>query len=48
VVVEADGQNRIKKLRQEIDKLDFPSQRRSDRSDVVLPRGGRENTPRMG
>lgn len=47
VVVEADGKDRIKKLRQEIDKLDFPSQRRRDRSDVVLPRGDRESTTRI-
>jgi hypothetical protein len=47
VVVEADGQGRIKKLRQEIDKLDFPSQRRRDRSNVVLPQGGRGNTARI-
>ncbi len=47
VVIEADGQGRIKKLRQEIDKLDFPSQRKRDRSNVVLPRSGRENTTRI-
>ncbi len=42
VVVETDGQDRIKKLRQEIDKVDFPSQRRRERSGAVLPRTGRE------
>ncbi|MFC1900006.1 hypothetical protein ACFLYN_00260 [Chloroflexota bacterium] len=44
VVVEADGQDRITKLRQEIDKLDFPSQRRRDKSEAVLPRTGRETS----
>ena len=47
VVLEADGKDRIKKLRQEIDKLEFPSQRRRDRTDVALPRGGRDNTTRI-
>lgn len=42
VVVETDGQDRIKKLRQEIDKTDFPSQRRREKSEAVLPRTGRE------
>jgi hypothetical protein len=40
VVVESgDG---VKKLRQEIDKLDFPPQRRREKSEALLPRTGRE------
>jgi hypothetical protein len=45
VVVEADtgqAQDRLKKLRQEIDKLDFPSQRRREKPEAILPRTGRE------
>jgi len=42
VVVEADGKDRIKKLRQEIDKVNFPSQRRREKSEAILPRTGRE------
>ncbi len=37
VVVEA-GADRLKKLRQEIDKTDFPSRRRAGKTDAVLPR----------
>jgi len=45
VVVEAGGQDQIKKLRQEIDKLDFPSQRRREKPEALLPRTGRETSP---
>jgi hypothetical protein len=39
VIVEA-GPDQLKKLRQEIDKLDFPPRRGSGKADAVLPRTG--------
>jgi len=44
-VVEAGTDaEQIKKLRQEIDKTDFPSQPRREKQSAVLPRTGRETT----
>ncbi|MBA7654375.1 hypothetical protein ES703_62252 [subsurface metagenome] len=43
-VSEKQPEDRLKKLRQEIDKLEFSSPRRRDRTEALLPRTGRESS----
>jgi hypothetical protein len=42
VVVEAGEAGQVKKLRQEIDKSDFPTQQRREKSEALLPPTGKE------
>ncbi len=47
-VAEKQPEDRLKKLRQSIDKVEFASPRRHERREAVLPRTGRESSPVTG